>query len=265
MATVLDWSILDGMAFALDEGSMPRSAPELTAARMGPVVEYGRMCTSRNGEWPRPSTVVSTTCEFLPELEACIGSTPIVPTSPGDYSARPFEIVSLPADNSEYFDSAAYGTFAKRMESSVRSVLNSVDDCAVLVAAFEELVSNVYEHSEAVETGILGYCVHESGFEFVVSDAGVGVLDSLRRNPKYESLSQDGQALALAVQRGVTRHEVKRGDGFGDLFKILERLAGELRLHSGVGVLKLLDTEQRLREASHIAGFTISAFFPSRT
>lgn len=87
-----------------------------------------------------------------------------------------------------------------------------------LVAAIVELSSNIEEHSEAVQTGYVAFSGGDGVFEFVVGDRGVGVLNSLRRNPKFSELSDAGTALELALTEGVSRHvDVGRGRGFRPL------------------------------------------------
>jgi hypothetical protein len=48
-----------------------------------------------------------------------------------------------------------------------------------LAAALREMESNIHEHSERPESGILAFQAKPSSFEFVAADAGVGVLATL--------------------------------------------------------------------------------------
>src|ERR1043165_1143424 len=45
-----------------------------------------------------------------------------------------------------------------------------------LAAAIQELESNIHEHSERPESGLLVFQARQNGFEFVAADAGCGVL-----------------------------------------------------------------------------------------
>src|ERR1043165_4770051 len=45
-----------------------------------------------------------------------------------------------------------------------------------LAAAIREMESNIHEHSERPESGLLAFQARQSGFEFVAADAGCGVL-----------------------------------------------------------------------------------------
>lgn len=102
-------------------------------------------------------------------------------------------------------------------------------------AALEELVTNVYEHSNAAESGIAVFRAGRDEFEFVVADRGVGTLTSLKSCSEYSHLTDHGQALRLALGEGVSRHgaAAKRGNGFRPIFVGLANLNGSLRFRSG--------------------------------
>ncbi len=104
-----------------------------------------------------------------------------------------------------------------------------------LVAAMRELESNVHEHAEAPDSGVIAYRAEAGAFEFVVADQGIGILQSLRSSGEYEHLRDEGNALREALTEGVSRHgrDVGRGLGFRPMFRGLVDLYGELRFRSG--------------------------------
>lgn len=104
-----------------------------------------------------------------------------------------------------------------------------------LVGAIAELRDNVVEHSERAASGMIGYFASSKTFEFVVADGGVGVLQSLRRNPAYTRLANSGEALRTALKDGETRfgHGSGRGHGFRQLFRGLQKIHGVLHFKSG--------------------------------
>lgn len=106
---------------------------------------------------------------------------------------------------------------------------------AQLVGAFEEVHSNVYDHSGMPASGIAAYRATARCFEFVVSDGGMGVLTSLRTCPEYVDLTDHGDALRLALQEGVSRYGkgTSHGKGFRPIFVGLANLNGALRFRSG--------------------------------
>lgn len=106
---------------------------------------------------------------------------------------------------------------------------------AGLIGALGELQDNVYEHSERPGSGLVAYAAGSGVFEFVVADAGIGVLASLRKNAEFSGLRDSGEALRMAASDGASRHNRDTGHGFGigALFKALAHDAGELRFRSG--------------------------------
>ena len=78
-------------------------------------------------------------------------------------------------------------------------------------------------------------------FEFVVADAGRGVLASLRENPEFTHLADCGAALRFAAADGASRHisESGHGYGIGQLFRALAHHNAELRFRSGDHALRI--------------------------
>lgn len=134
-----------------------------------------------------------------------------------------------------------------------------------LVGALREIESNVHEHSERANDGIVGYRCGAGEFEFVVADSGIGTLQSLRQNPKHADLTDAGRALQMALTDGVSRFadEQGRGYGFGDLFRGLADRNGTLRFRSGDHALLIDGTSpsligSQLVEKTDLRGFVAS-------
>lgn len=91
------------------------------------------------------------------------------------------------------------------------------------------------EHSGATATGLVAFRAVPDRFEFVVSDRGMGVLESLRSRADYAGLTDHGEALRFTLTDGVLRHGANagRGHGFRPLFTGLANLNGALRFRSG--------------------------------
>lgn len=137
---------------------------------------------------------------------------------------------------------------------------------AGLMGALGELQDNVFEHSGRPESGIVAYAASDGAFEFVVADAGRGVLASLRENPEFAGLTDSGTALRVAVSDGASRHARSTGHGYGigQLFRALAHDAAELRFRSGDHVLRLwgdapsLTGQVELAQKAWLDGLTIS-------
>jgi hypothetical protein len=120
-----------------------------------------------------------------------------------------------------------------------------------LAAAIREMESNVHEHAELTETGILAFHAQPSVFEFVVADCGVGVLATLHESPDYPDLNDHGVALQEVLKPGVSRYGrgAHRGNGFRDLFNGLASLNADLRFRSGDHALTISGPHPELKTA----------------
>jgi hypothetical protein len=140
----------------------------------------------------------------------------------------------------------------------------SVPTAQSLAAAVREMESNVHEHSDRAATGIIAFQARAGDFEFVVGDAGVGILTTLREAPEFKGLSDHGRALYAALQEGVSRfgRSSNRGNGFRDLFRGLGDLNADLRFRSGDHALTITgraDLRQAvLAQKAHFQGFLAS-------
>lgn len=134
-----------------------------------------------------------------------------------------------------------------------------------LCGAIGEMIDNVYEHSEAVSTGLAGFYADDQVFQLSIGDSGIGILASLRKNPAYGFLQDAGSAMAHALEDGVSRYgsAADRGRGFGVLFRALNTLDADLRFRSGAYSLELTGRNVTLRQAkvsqkAQLNGFVVS-------
>jgi hypothetical protein len=136
-----------------------------------------------------------------------------------------------------------------------------------LAAAIGELHSNIHEHSGASGTGLIAFRAGISRFEFVASDRGVGVLETLRTCPTYSNVADHGKALMLALTDGVSRFGPNTGHGFGfrPIFNGLANLKGLLRFRSGDHALTLDGTGLSLTTAKPAQKTAIPGFIVSVT
>jgi hypothetical protein len=123
-----------------------------------------------------------------------------------------------------------------------------------MAAALRELESNIREHSEKPQTGLLAFQATHDGFEFVAADNGVGILATLRDASEFKNLTDHGRALHMALQEGVSRHgrDPNHGNGFRDLFLGLQSLRADLRFRSGDHALTISGSRPDLKQA-HLA------------
>jgi hypothetical protein len=94
---------------------------------------------------------------------------------------------------------------------------------------------------------------------------GVGILNSLRRNPVYSAIQTHKAAIEKALIPGVSRFEdASRGMGFIDFLSIVIELHGIARLRTGDIALTLdrtTEDENRVREyLIDFPGFHVSLY-----
>ena len=131
--------------------------------------------------------------------------------------------------------------WAKHVENAAIAAGLARALAAGLMGALGELLDNVFEHSGRPESGVAAFGASDGAFEFVIADAGRGVLASLRENPEFAGLSDSGAALRVAASDGASRHARSSGHGYGigQLFRALAHDAAELRFRSGDHALRL--------------------------
>ena len=137
---------------------------------------------------------------------------------------------------------------------------------AHLIAAMEEMRSNILDHSEAESTGVVAFRAAKGVFEFVAADLGIGVLRSLTKCSDYASLTNHGEALNLALHEGTSRHGASSNHGYGfrDLFRSVVYLQADLRFRSGDYALIMDGTNSdlataRLSQKPMYKGFFVGA------
>ena len=163
-------------------------------------------------------------------------------------------------------DNSLWDQWAKHAENAAVAAGLPRGLAAGLMGAVGELQDNVIEHSGRTDTGLVAYSAGTDTFEFVVADAGRGVLASLRENPQFTRLSDCGLALRAAASDGVSRYADGTGHGYGigQLFRALARHAADLRFRSGDHALRLwgdapsLTGHVELAQKAWLNGLTIS-------
>lgn len=148
----------------------------------------------------------------------------------------PFDVMMIPGSLGA---EPEWMAFRKRLELSARSVGFADAVAAGMAGAVAELADNVVRHSERAETGLAGFACGSDRFEYVVADAGIGMLASLRCAHEFQSLRDDMEALPLAVTAGISRlgRDVGYGYGYRAVFAPLRAANGVVRLRSGAAVL----------------------------
>jgi hypothetical protein len=169
-------------------------------------------------------------------------------------------------DPSAGADNTLWDQWAKHAENAAVSAGLAKSLAAGLMGALGELQDNVFAHSGRPVTGLVAYGAGNGAFEFVVADAGRGVLASLRENPEFAHLADSGAALRVAASDGASRYARSTGHGYGigQLFRALAHHTAGLRFRSGDHALRLwgdapsLAGQVELAQKAWIDGLTIT-------
>lgn len=174
-----------------------------------------------------------------------------------------FPLANLSVDGNPTED---WTLWFSRADQAAQAAGFSSRNAAKVMGAFGELQDNVFRHSQAYTSALIAYAVTDFGFEFVVSDRGVGILGSLRTHPDYSALRDAGSALRVAITNGESRfgRDSGSGLGIGQIFRALANHDGDLRFRSDDYALEIrgyspsLTGELELRHKAHLPGLTVS-------
>ena len=116
-----------------------------------------------------------------------------------------------------------------------------------MAGVFYELALNAVEHSQWA----VGYYVIRVGSGSIIdsvehtvgiADCGIGIPDSLRRNPEFADVLNDADAITLATELHVTgTGESHRGVGLDHVMNVVKSFGGSLTIISAGGSLAIVD------------------------
>jgi sensor histidine kinase regulating citrate/malate metabolism len=104
--------------------------------------------------------------------------------------------------------------------------------------------------------------------QVVVSDRGHGIRATLRRNPAYQALASDTEAILRSVRLGVSEHEDRmRGNGLYHLMELAYKHEGAVHIRSGSGKVYLRTDQRTVRQflVPELQGTQFSITFPAKT
>jgi hypothetical protein len=223
----LTFAALDGIAFAASRGRLGGDVPKHVAVDLGPIIEMLQL--ARTGLLPLPASAPwlhPDGSEAL--LRAATGGADRW-VSPQGSDAGIFKCTLMVSDPK------SWTSFKVEAHKAALTAGFSAQTVHRLMGAMGEIVDNVVEHSQAAPTGFVVFRGRPGCFEYTVADAGVGTLASLKSNPEYAYLRDEGDALQCALTEGESRFgkAAGRGSGFSQLFKSLVSLNASLRFRSG--------------------------------
>jgi hypothetical protein len=228
--------------------------------RIGPLVEYAYHHYKGTRELLSPFDDNQVVNSLTNILHVASPSRASIDTS---IKPRPIEFFKCPQSVEEVEDPNWIAFCLRLMYAGMQAGL-SKEFSQALAGTFEEMTGNLLEHSEEPHSGIVGYRYIAGEFEYVVADAGIGVLKSLRSHPDYSWLSDSGEALETAVSSGESRHGRRqlRGFGFDRLMYNIAQRNSYLRFRSGDHSYSIDGTRptplKKTQHCAHFQGFLIS-------
>lgn len=133
---------------------------------------------------------------------------------------------------------------SKAVNRIVNAILGAIPemerkDFAALEWAINELTDNVLVHSESSVGGFVQvstFVRNKKRVTFIVADAGIGILASLKRG--HPELGNDADALDRAIREGITRDKsVGQGNGLFGSYQICSHSDGFFQVESRYGKL----------------------------
>jgi hypothetical protein len=249
-----------------DVMELPRPAHEEIVSRalvfrIGPLVEYAYHNYEEAIDRLAPHGKTRAVASFSHALK-----TPGVSVANSNWSLQALpglEFYRSPQTMTEVED-ARWVAFCRRLMDAGQKAGLPKGFSQGLAGTFEEMTSNILEHSERPGSGLVGYQWREGEFEYVVADAGVGVLESLKQHADYSWLLDSGQALEVAVCDGESRYgrEAHRGTGFHNLLYNIANRNSYVRFRSGDHSYTIDGTQtpslKKTQSCSPFQGFLIS-------
>jgi hypothetical protein len=121
---------------------------------------------------------------------------------------------------------------------------------AAVFRACSELMSNATEHGLSERGAFIAVQLHtglttgSARLEFAVCDTGIGIMQHLRQNPQYDYLIRDEDAIAKAIEAGVSGVAAgKRGNGLSDAISDTRKYGRvDFQIRSGRGEVLVAGT-----------------------
>lgn len=159
------------------------------------------------------------------------------------------------------------------VETALRNNLSyrksdAFDICIIL----SEVCHNVFEHNEGKTVGYAAMQAYTSrqGKKFLqvsVGDDGLGVPETLRRNPQYANLTDDSDAIIKSFENHVSEFDdPTRGNGLYHLLELVVNHKGTLTVRSGMGKVYIRGDKKQGRtfDVAQLKGTQFAITFPTQ-
>ena len=141
-------------------------------------------------------------------------------------------------------------------------------DAFDIATAVSEISQNIFDHN-STPAGFLAMQVYNKGkfLEIGIADNGVGLRNTLRRNPKHAALSSDSEAIRAAIRLGTSEHDdATRGTGLYHLLDLTYKHEGSVQIRSGAAKARYrMDKKQGwIFSVPDMPGVQIALTLPSK-
>jgi hypothetical protein len=117
-----------------------------------------------------------------------------------------------------------------------------------------ELMNNVFDHAQTLgktlKGGILAVRVKDNKIQLGVGDLGIGLKNSLEKNPKIQIKKIDAkQAIKLALSENTSGWPYKRGNGLPDVLRLVQAGQGKLKIYSDQTLWTQTNNQEKWEQA----------------
>jgi anti-sigma regulatory factor (Ser/Thr protein kinase) len=174
------------------------------------------------------------------EVRSLLGLRAEGPQKAPPRSLTPHNFEFIVVETEEEIVHRDWAEFLVRFRQSAKSAGFHFDRAKGLAAALDEMAGNAIVHANSPCGVLVGYQAMEGCALCCITDAGIGVLASLRTHPAYQGLDRHKDAIRVALRQGESRFGPGKGGlGFYRVFKSLAAMWGTLRFRSGEGCIEM--------------------------
>lgn len=122
----------------------------------------------------------------------------------------------------------------KNAEREIARYYGDNDTTAMILQIFSEVFQNFLSHAETDNRSIVVMHGDKQKIAFACADNGVGILSSMKNNPRYCSIKPE-RLLLKTLERGVTSKDGTNHLGYGLFYisEVVTRLGGQLIVYTG--------------------------------
>lgn len=133
----------------------------------------------------------------------------------------------------------------------------------MILQIFSEIFQNFISHAEKDTLSVIVVHGNKNKIEIACADNGVGILNSMRENPKFIQFKQD-RLFHKVLQRGVTSKENTNHLGYGLFYvnEVVSRLKGQMSIYTDDMTLQNIHGRVKISKIARWQGTLINVNIP---